>query len=82
MGHAAGHAGTDAPNTRDEDRRWLCLRAGWRLARYLLKMVVAMMAGMAARGTALAILGTPPGYANLLVEYGLMGAAMSAPMVA
>jgi hypothetical protein len=28
------------------------------------------------------VLGEPPGYANLLLRYGLMGAFMSAPMVA
>jgi len=82
MGQAAEHAGTDALNTRYEDRRWLRLRAGWRLARHLLEMVVAMMVGMAVLGTAIWALGEPPGYANLLVEYGLMGATMSAPMVA
>jgi hypothetical protein len=32
-------------------------------------MVVAMMAGMAVLGVALAVLGEPPGYANPLVEY-------------
>jgi hypothetical protein len=31
---------------------------------------------------ALAVVGEPPGYTNLLVEYGLMGAFMAAPMVA
>jgi hypothetical protein len=45
-------------------------------------MVVAMMLGMGAFGLALAVVGEPPGYANLLVEYGLMGAFMAAPMVA
>lgn len=50
--------------------------------RHLLEMVLAMMAGMAFLGAALAVLGEPPGYANLLVEYGLMGAFMAAPMVA
>jgi hypothetical protein len=33
-------------------------------------------------GVALEVLGEPPGYANLLVRYGLMGAFMAAPMVA
>jgi hypothetical protein len=82
MSQAVEHAGTDALKTRDEDRRWLRLSSGWRLTRHLLEMVVAMMAGMAVLDVALAILGEPPGYANPLVEYGLMGAAMSAPMVA
>jgi flagellar biosynthetic protein FliP len=33
-------------------------------------------------GVAIWLLGEPPGYANLLVHYSLMGAFMSAPMVA
>jgi flagellar biosynthetic protein FliP len=82
MSHAAGHAGTDAANTGDEARRWLRLGAGWHFTRHLLEMVVAMIAGMAVLGAALAVLGEPPGYANLFVEYGLMGASMAAPMVA
>jgi cytochrome bd-type quinol oxidase subunit 1 len=45
-------------------------------------MVLAMMAGMAVLGVALAVLGEPPGYANLLLRYGLMGAFMAVPMVA
>jgi flagellar biosynthetic protein FliP len=46
-------------------------------------MVVAMIAGMAVLGVAIGALGEPPGYSSsLLVEYGLMGAFMSAPMVA
>lgn len=53
----------------------------WRFARHLLEMVVAMMAGMAVLGVVIWALGEPPGYANLFVEYGLMGAFMSAPMV-
>jgi hypothetical protein len=57
------------------------LGAGWRFTRHLLEMVVAMMAGMAVLGLALWVLGEPPGYANLLVRYGLMGAFMVAPMV-
>ena len=40
-----------------------------------------MMAGMAVLGVALWVLGEPPGYANLFVRYGLMGAFMAAPMV-
>jgi hypothetical protein len=36
---------------------------------------------MAVLGVALAVLGEPPGYANLLLRYGLMGAFMVAPMV-
>jgi hypothetical protein len=58
------------------------MASGWRFARHLLEMVVAMMAGMAVLGAALAALGEPSGYANLLVQYGVMGAFMAAPMVA
>ena len=57
------------------------LGAGWRFTRHLLEMVLAMGAGMAVLGVALAVLGEPPGYANLLLRYGLMGAFMAAPMV-
>ncbi len=53
----------------------------WRFARHLLEMVVAMMIGMAVFGVALWVLGEPPGYANLFMRYGLMGAFMAAPMV-
>ena len=58
------------------------LGAGWRFARHLLEMVIAMFAGMGLLGLALWVLGEPPGYSNLLVRYGLMGAFMAAPMVA
>lgn len=58
------------------------LGAWRRFTRHLLEMIVAMVAGMAVLGLAIETLGEPPGYANPLVEYGLMGAAMSAPMVA
>jgi DJ-1/PfpI family len=59
------------------------LGAGWRFTRHLLEMVVAMFAGMAVLGVALAVLGEPPGYdAHPLVRDGLMGAFMAAPMVA
>lgn len=58
------------------------LVAGWHFTRHLLEMVAAMIAGMAALGVAIWGLGEPPGYPNPLVEYGLMGASMSAPMVA
>ena len=58
------------------------MRAVWRFTRHLLEMVAAMIAGMALLGAAIATLGEPPGYANLFVEYGLMGVSMSAPMVA
>ena len=58
------------------------LVSGWHFTRHLLEMVAAMIAGMAALGVAILGLGEPPGYSNPLVEYGLMGASMSAPMVA
>ena len=41
-----------------------------------------MIAGMAVLGVAIGLLGEPPGYSDLLVRYALMGASMSAPMVA
>ncbi len=67
---------------RSKDRRWLRLGAAWSFTRHLLEMVAAMIAGMAVLSVAIEVLGEPPGYANPLVEYGLMGAFMSAPMVA
>jgi hypothetical protein len=66
--------------TRSKDRRYLT--SGWHFARHLLEMVVAMIAGMAVLGAGIGVLGEPPGYANPFVEYGLMAAFMSAPMVA
>lgn len=56
--------------------------SGWRFTRHLLEMVVAMILGMGVFGLSLAVMGEPPGYANLLVRYGVMGAFMAAPMVA
>jgi hypothetical protein len=73
-------AKTVAPEVDGTLRRYLGV--GWRFTRHLLEMVLAMMAGMAVLGVALMVLGEPPGYANLLVRYGLMGAFMAAPMVA
>jgi hypothetical protein len=74
---------TASPQAGGRVRRRLHLGAGWRFARHLLEMVVAMMAGMAVLGVAIGVLGEPPGYdAHPLVEYGLMGASMAAPMVA
>jgi hypothetical protein len=58
------------------------LRVAWSFTRHLLEMIVAMMAGMMVLGVAVGILGEPSGEVNLLVEYGLMGVFMSAPMVA
>ena len=82
MGEAVEHADTVPSNTGGQASRWLPLGAWWRFARHLLEMVVAMIAGMAVLGITLWALGEPPGYANPLVEHGLMGASMSAPMVA
>jgi hypothetical protein len=73
---------TASPEAGGWVRRRLRLGAGWRFTRHLLEMVVAMMAGMAVLGVAIGVLGEPPGYANLFVRYGLMGASMAAPMVA
>ena len=80
MSAATEHLGTASPETGGRVRRYL--GSGWRFTRHLLEMVVAMLAGMAVLGLAIGVLGEPPGYANLLVKYGLMGAFMSAPMVA
>ncbi len=80
MGEAAEPSGTVSPRKAGRARRRLV--SGWRFARHLLEMVVAMVAGMAALGVALATLGEPPGYANLFVQYGLTGVSMSVPMVA
>ena len=77
---AVEHAAPVPPEMGGRARRYL--GAGWRFTRHLLEMVVAMIAGMAMLGAAIGALGEPPGYANPLVEYGLMGAFMSAPMVA
>ena len=55
---------------------------GWRFARHLLEMIAAMIVGMMILGAAVGALGEPPGYFNLFVEYGLMGASMSVSMVA
>jgi hypothetical protein len=80
MGGAAELAGTAS----SEKGGWVRGRliSGWRFTRHLLEMMVAMMSGMGVFGLALAVMGEPPGYANLLVRYGLMGAFMAAPMVA
>ena len=80
MGEAAELSGTVSPRKAGRARRRLV--SGWRFARHLLEMVVAMMIGMGALGVVLATLGEPPGYANLFLHYGLMGAFMSLPMVA
>jgi hypothetical protein len=82
MSKAVKETGTVSPRKGAQARRWLRLDAGWRFTRHLLEMVVAMMAGMAVLGVAIAALGEPPGYANLFARYGLMGASMAAPMVA
>jgi hypothetical protein len=72
---------TDTASPRRAGRARRYLVSGWRFARHLLEMVVAMMVGMAVLGLALWTLGEPPGYANLLLRYGLMGAFMATPMV-
>lgn len=77
---AVERTGAVAPEAGGQFRRYL--GAAWHFTRHLLEMVVAMIAGMAVLGVAIGVLGEPPGYANPLVEYGLMGAFMSAPMVA
>ena len=79
MGAAAGLAGAASPDSGGRVRGRLVLV--WRFTRHLLEMVVAMMLGMGVFGLALAVVGEPPGYANLLVRYGAMGAFMAAPMV-
>jgi len=77
-GDAVGHSGAMPAETGG----WLRhLSAAWSFTRYLLEMVVAMMTGMMVLGLALVVLGEPPGFGNALVEYALMGAFMSAPMV-
>jgi hypothetical protein len=60
MSDAAGLAGTTSPETGGRVRS--CLVSGWRFARHLLEMVVAMLAGMALPGVAIGALGEPPGY--------------------
>jgi hypothetical protein len=71
---------TVSPETGRQVLRYVV--AGWHFTRHLLEMIVAMMAGMMVLGVALEVLGEPPGYGSALVEYGLMGVFMSAPMVA
>ena len=77
---AVEERGTVPPRKAGQARRYL--GAGWRFTRHLLEMVLAMFAGMGLLGVALWVLGEPPGYSNLLVKYGSMGAFMAAPMVA
>ena len=79
MNEAVEETGTVSPKTGERARRFL--GAGLRFTRHLLEMVLAMIAGMALLGVAIGVLGEPPGYANPLVEYGSMGAFMSASMV-
>lgn len=81
-GEAIEHEDRVSPGRGGRVLRRLRLGTAWQFTRHLLEMVVAMMVGMAALGAALGVLGEPPGYADPLVEYGLMGASMSAPMVA
>ena len=79
MGDAAQLPGTASPETGGRVRGRLV--SGWHFTRHLLEMVVAMMSGMGVFGLALAVMGEPPGYANL-VRYGMMGAFKAVPMVA
>jgi hypothetical protein len=81
LSKAVEEAGTVSPRKAGQARSRLRLGAGWRFTRHILEMVVAMMTGMAVLSVALAVLGEPPGYSNLLLKYGLMGAFMAAPMV-
>ncbi len=80
MSNAARLAGTASPEKGGRVRSRLVW--GLHFTRHLLEMVVAMLAGMAVLGVAIWALGEPPGYSNLLVKYGLMGASMAVPMVA
>jgi hypothetical protein len=80
VGEAVEHAGAVPEEVGGWVRRHLA--TAWSFTRHLLEMVVAMVAGMVVLGVALEVLGEPRGYGNALVEYGLMGAFMSAPMVA
>jgi hypothetical protein len=80
MSQSAIHTDAVSSQTGGQLRRYLGV--GWRFTRHLLEMVVAMMAGMLVLGLALVVLGKPSGEVNLLAEYGVMGAFMSAPMVA
>jgi hypothetical protein len=61
---------------------WALAGPRWRFARHLMEMIAAMIVGMMILGAAVGALGEPPGYSNLFVEYGLMGASMSVSMVA
>jgi len=78
-GDAVGNADATSPKAAAQFRRYL--GTAWHFTRHLLEMVVAMVAGMAALGVAIWLLGEPPGYSDLLVRYALMGASMSAPMI-
>lgn len=79
MGEAVEHREA-AAEVGERFRRYL--GTAWSFTRHLMEMVVAMIAGMVVLGVALWVLGDPSGEVNLLVEYALMGAFMSAPMVA
>ena len=77
----AARAGTKDSRDADGGIRGR-LASGWRFTRHLLEMVVAMMIGMGVFDLTIGVLGEPPGYANLLIRYGLMGVFMATPMVA
>ena len=74
------HAGARAvpPGGRS---RWRNRAAWWRYTRHLAEMVVAMLAGMAVLGVAVAAVGPLPGSDHPLIEYACMGVFMAAPMV-
>ena len=78
----ASRRGTALPERGGQVRRRLRGGAEWRFTRHLLEMLTAMGVGMTVLGAAIWLLGEPPGYGNLLVEYGAMGVAMVVPMVA
>jgi hypothetical protein len=80
MSVAGGLGGKASPRLDGRVRGRLV--SGWLFTRHLLEMVIAMLAGMGLLGVALWALGEPPGYSNLLIEYALMVASMSASMVA
>jgi hypothetical protein len=71
------HAALPGGRSRRRDRA-----AWWRYTRHLAEMVVAMLAGMALLGVAVAALGGLPGSHHPLIEYAWMGVFMAAPMVA
>lgn len=76
---ATERADTAAPEASRAERHRR--DAWWSFTRHLVEMLIAMFAGMGVFGAAIALLGEPPGYGNLLIKYGLMGLSMVVPMV-